>query len=871
MRPICLFALAATTLLIAACGSGSGDSSGATTPPPPQPPADGGEPPPPPESGFSYSLDMDLVDDYPLTQEGGTTEGVQDAEGITSLFIGNEVIIRPDSETQLEEFLQRYDAVVLASDEVLEPPPEAGVVLTDEDRQATAYRVLVDPTDFPLDNLADDAQALGIDQAVVVSSEASARLLALVLHETRNGLNISPNFLMPLDDWLESTREHPLGSENFWDPFDQLWYNTEGAQTNVTLMWQAVHATPPPRRVRLAIIDIGFWLDDAGQPFSLSTHGVSDFPDNPLQGNFENMSSRAGGANNYDLTRAWHGNNVAGVAVATLDNDYGIAGTGGQVADPILFRVGINAMMNWYEVGSAIRTAVRWDAQVINLSFGGPCDNAFCDLFLEDSLYSALRNARDNGVIVISSSGNDTRRDEGHHISADGKVPCKAGENICVGATNENNRLVSDYANAGSRVDIWAPGCMPTVPDAGDPDNLPWVCGTSFSSPFVAGVVAVMKAYDPTLGLADVRSILRATAWTDSPDAEVTHAINAYAAVRAVVENAGADPYVHISNTALDSGNNNVPLNRTFTLLAQVYENVFDFMDGGPTCPPSVCPITWSPAPENITSGAVYRLQTTGEHEITATATNSAGNTGSGSVTVNVVNQPPQAIMVQPENEATVYRGQPVSLIGYGLDPNAGPGPEPGVINTGCDWNIWRASPPWSFDLLDCEGSVVFPANGGYTVRLRVVDAEGAQSIPVIQTVQVVDPPAVPGPNAGMVLSPPNYIGDTYTREDPFSVGMSASGNSNTPYTYQLVATSYQAGSTTMVYATTTLDTIVSASSSVSESYTLHNVPGLLLPEAAHDCYGAGQWVRLTLTVLDADNNPGASDSRMIQVLCWFG
>ncbi|MCH8532758.1 MAG: S8/S53 family peptidase, partial [Saccharospirillum sp.] len=231
---------------------------------------------------------------------------------------------------------------------------------------------------------------------------------------------------------------------------------------------------------------------------------------------------------------------------------------------------------------------------------GGPCDNLFCDFFLEDSLYSSLRNARDNGVIVVVSSGNDTLRNTGHIISADGMVPCKADETICVGATVPDSNGVSNYANAGSRVDIWAPACIPTTPNGASPESLPVVCGTSFSSPFVAGIVAVMKAYEPDLGLEDVRNLLRSTAWTDSPDAVVTHSINAYAALRAVAEEKGADPFVKISGSALDGGSNEVPLNRTFTLTAQVYDNIFAYMDGEPSCPPAICPVTWSPTPESI-------------------------------------------------------------------------------------------------------------------------------------------------------------------------------------------------------------------------------------------------------------------------------
>ena len=824
----------------------------------------------PQSSEFSYSIDDQLTDLQIITTDSGRVEAVQDSEGTTSRFIGNEVIIQPSTEQQLTDFLERYDALVIGSDEVPEPPQELGLTLSDQDKAAASYRVLVNASDFPLDNLARDAEALGLDQPVSMSSGEAARLLALVLHEYRNGLAIAPNFLMDLHDWLEETREHPETAESFFNPFDQPWYNETGAKTNVTLMWQAVHAIPPLKRTRVAILDIGFWLDDAGRPFASLDGGTSDFPSNPLQYNFDQGTPYAGGvyAGGAERGALWHGNDVAGIATAYHNNEYGIAGTGGQVADPMMFRIGIGTFMNWYEVGSAVRTAVSWNADVINMSFGGPCDNMFCDLFLEDSLYSSLRNARDNGVIVVVSSGNDTLRNTGHIISADGMVPCKADETICVGATVPDSNGVSNYANAGSRVDIWAPACIPTTPNGASPESLPVVCGTSFSSPFVAGIVAVMKAYEPDLGLEDVRNILRSTAWTDSPDAEVTHSINAYAALRAVAEEKGADPFVKISGSALDGGSNEVPLNRTFTLTAQVYESIFAYMNGEPSCPPAICPVTWSPTPESITSGAQFKYTSPGEQTIIAASTNSAGNVRASAVIVNVINQPTIPIIVEPLANSSVFQGIPVSFKGHGMDPNAGPGPGPGMINSECEWWILGVDSSFEHQLLNCDVTFTFPVTGEFRIDLIVTDAQGVASHTLSQNLTVVAAPAVPGPNSGLALPSPNYADIYYDRYVPISVTMTASGNTNTPYSYLLTATSYWSTASSAVYATRELDTINTSNTTVNRSYNLNNVGGLLRAPGDHNCFTDGQWVRLTLTVTDKDGNTGTGSSQLIQVLC---
>lgn len=824
----------------------------------------------PQSSEFSYSVDDQLTGLQVITTDSGRVEAVQDSEGTTSRFIGNEVIIRPSTDQQLTDFLERYDALVIASDAVPEPPQELGLTLNDQDKAASSYRVLVDASDFPLDNLARDAKALGLDQAVVMSSGEASRLLALVLHEYRNGLTITPNFLMEIDDWLEEMKEHPESADDFFNPFDKAWYNETGAKTNVTRMWQAVDASPPLKRTRVAIIDTGFWLDDAGRPFASLDGGTSDFPSNPIQYNFDNGTPYAGGAYFAGAERGalWHGNDVAGIATAYHNNEYGIAGTGGQVADPMMFRIGIGPFMNWYEVGSAVRTAVSWNADVINMSFGGPCDNMFCDLFLEDSLYSSLRNARDNDVIVVVSSGNNTKRDESHIISADGMVPCKADETICVGATDPDSTHTSNYANAGSRVDIWAPACIPTTPNGESPESLPEVCGTSFSSPFVAGIVAVMKAYDPELGLEDVRNILKSTAWTDSPDAVVTHSINAYAALRALAAEKGADPFVTISGSALDGGSNEVPLNRTFTLTTQVYENIFQYMDGEAPCPPALCPVTWSPTPESITSGAQFKYTSPGEQTIIAASTNSTGNVRASAVTVNVINQPTIPIIVEPLADSSVFQGIPVSFKGHGIDPNAGPGPGPGMINSDCEWWILGVDSSFIQQLLNCDDTFTFPVTGEFRIDLVVTDAQGDSSHTFSQYLTVVAAPAVPGPNSGLTVSPPNYADIYYDRYAPVAVTMTASGNTNTPYTYQLTAISYWSTASSSVYATRELETVNTASTTVNRSYTLNNVAGLLRAPEDHNCFTDGQWVRLTLTVTDKDGNTGTGSSQLIQVLC---
>lgn len=162
------------------------------------------------------------------------------------------------------------------------------------------------------------------------------------------------------------------------------------------------------------------------------------------------------------------------------------------------------------------------------MSFGGECDNIFCDFYFEFNLYPALRNARDNNVVSVAAAGNN-----GWNTNS---VPCKGDAVICVGALESDSNTAIGYSNFGRIVEIWAPTDIPVQPNGQTTPNLANHNGTSASAPFVAGVVAIIKAYSPDMSSDTVLDLLRNTAWRDSPDPKVTHYINAYAAVQAVTE-----------------------------------------------------------------------------------------------------------------------------------------------------------------------------------------------------------------------------------------------------------------------------------------------------------------------------------------------
>ena len=289
---------------------------------------------PQPDQSFSYSVDPALTPS-PQVQAGKTLAAAKSAAGLVHLFIEDEILIRPKGDAELQAFLERTGGTVIGDDRVPEPPPGSGIQLQPEDRVPTLYVVRVDPTRFSLEGFEANAQRAGLRGATVFSGERVARLLAGIVGERVRGLKVSPNFVAEPADILFRTEEHP-SSGSFEDALSYPFFSETGSRSSVALMFQLIAASPPARRARVAIIDGGFWLDRTGASLS------PDLPGTPWQYDFTDNDYVADGTSPFscgDSPCPWHGTGAAHVAVARLNNRYGAAGTGGQVADAMFFKI----------------------------------------------------------------------------------------------------------------------------------------------------------------------------------------------------------------------------------------------------------------------------------------------------------------------------------------------------------------------------------------------------------------------------------------------------------------------------------------------------------------------------------------------------
>ncbi|BCP99973.1 serine protease [Thermus thermophilus] len=183
--------------------------------------------------------------------------------------------------------------------------------------------------------------------------------------------------------------------------------------------------------------------------------------------------------------RDGHGTAVAGALAARTNNGLGIAGVtwGGYLLPIKVFSdQGTSA-----ELLKGVNQASALGARVINLSLcyvtweNGKEVCASSEEGYDDfGLTQAIRQARSKGIVFVGASGNYNQSVVGY--------PASLPEVIAVGAVKVDGSRAS-FSNTGQTLDLVAPG--DPVFTTGLGGGYGWLRGTSFSSPIVAGVVAL--------------------------------------------------------------------------------------------------------------------------------------------------------------------------------------------------------------------------------------------------------------------------------------------------------------------------------------------------------------------------------------------
>ncbi len=450
-------------------------------------------------------------------------------------FVANEVVLMTTQDSELTAFLQRWNGTLLHTDSLA----DAGL---SDSRKVHTIRINTSLASSDVGQLSTALERLtpSLLGTTRVSSSQGVRLLNVAASEQILGTRIGANFLMQgnvFQDAESLESSNSMGITGYSrDVFD--WPHMTAGSTQdigVPQAWQRLEVAGRLQpAIDLAILDMGFAASADDPP---GTVNISNVPFVFSILGRENLLSCGGSSCPY------HGTSVFSTAVARADNGFGSAGVAAGVARPIR----IFTLYDMATCITAVLAAKAAGADVINMSFSGgiPAGLDIINLPFEITT-AALRAAN---TLLFAAAGN-----QGTDIDKRAKflgvplwettnhTPVENAGVIGVGGLAMDDTVRHSGSNYGaSDVDIYAPFTVYAGPDPSlsNSDIAQRVSGTSVSSPFAAGVAALVWAADPSQSANQVESRLLTTAHvgrsTTTPIFKVNRYVNAFDAVESVL------------------------------------------------------------------------------------------------------------------------------------------------------------------------------------------------------------------------------------------------------------------------------------------------------------------------------------------------
>ena len=443
----------------------------------------------------------------------------------------------------------------------------------------------------------------------------------------------------------------------------------------------AVHSYNKGTGVKVAIIDTG--IDYSHKDLDANYRGGYDFVNTDTDPMDDNG----------------HGTHVAGT-VAAEDNDIdtsvvGVAPEAALYALKVLDETGGGY---WSDVIAAIEWSVDNGMQVINMSLGGTGTS---------DVEAVCQAAYDAGLLLVAAAGNSGNPPgKGDNIID----PAGYASVIAVAATDKDDTRAT-WSSTGPDMELSAPGVdiNSTLLGGGYGEK----DGTSMACPHVAGTAALVWIAYPSWTNADVRTQLQNTA--DDLGATGWDPKYGYGLVDAdeAAPPAVGAPTVSITSPA-DGSTFHVNESITFEGTAS------DTEDGDLTAD-----LSWNSSIDDFigTGGSFSATLSEGEHTITASVTDSGGNTGSASISIAVVNDAPVVTILQPADGATFDSGASITFEGTASDTE--------------DGNL-TASLVWTSSIDDQIGTgasvSTILSDGNHTITAEVTDSgakTGSSSISI--------------------------------------------------------------------------------------------------------------------------------------------
>ncbi|MFL6005124.1 MAG: S8 family peptidase [Gaiellaceae bacterium] len=292
------------------------------------------------------------------------------------------------------------------------------------------------------------------------------------------------------------------------DPKTSLPYEWQFASAHLE---HALDLTPGDARIQVGVIDTGV---EAVPDLKGKIDGLYDVD------SFGVVRPSPSPTGNDDYG---HGTAVASLIAAASGDDFGMAGFGGA-AHVVGVHAGARGSFTDSDVAFGLAKLDELGVRIVNLSLGSSFPSS-------PILVDAIHKAAADGMLIVAAAGN-----EGGNVGwpAADLQPADGDRSygLAVGATNQDGSLAS-FSNSGTHLSLVAPGnfagdcsgvlvalphtnmlsdgCYPQWAGPGGA-KYGYIAGTSFSSPEVAGVAALVWAARPELKNYQVADIIKQSA-----------------------------------------------------------------------------------------------------------------------------------------------------------------------------------------------------------------------------------------------------------------------------------------------------------------------------------------------------------------------
>ncbi len=318
-----------------------------------------------------------------------------------------------------------------------------------------------------------------------------------------------------LTDWVEENEQirlSPLESEqppsdlpNYGlnDPgVEQLWA-FEALRIGELFDILAEENLKPRRKAVIAILDTGV-----------------DSQHEDLKGNYQSTQPK------YDNDPQGHGTHCAGIAGAVSNNGVGVASFSTDNAYVTLTSIKVlsaSGMGTQRTIINGITEAADQRVDVISLSLGGRSNQA-----KQKAYEKAVKYANKKGAIVVAAAGNSNRNAREYApVNAPGVIGVSAVDQEIQRAPFSNYVTDIEMGLAAPGVQIYS-----TKPDG----NYAAHNGTSMATPYVSGLVGLLKSIQPDLTTKEVYELLNRTGDDTKNTRETGRLIQPAAAVSTLIQ-----------------------------------------------------------------------------------------------------------------------------------------------------------------------------------------------------------------------------------------------------------------------------------------------------------------------------------------------